>query len=122
MMKLKIYDYYLPVPSSPFPVLKRPPQLQRRAQPGCHFFTGLATSAPRFESGIFAALSAAGTTGTTTERLSALPALALLAGKWPLQPVVTHAGKVVCAIDEALLIACAAAADLDSQVLHDPPL
>lgn len=78
-------------------------------------------SATRFEGTIFEALSAASTAGTTAERLAALPALALLVGKWPLQPVVMHLGKVVCAIDEALLITCAAATDLDSQVLHGPP-
>jgi hypothetical protein len=76
----------------------------------------LAASASRFCAEIYAKIEEACTSGDAIERLGALPALALVAAKWPNQPVVVRHGKPVAAVDEAMLALCSAAIDLDPLV------
>ena len=76
----------------------------------------VACAAPRFPAPLFADLTAACTCKDPARKAAALPALAATARTWPVQPVCWRYQRAVAAIDEALLTACAAGADLDARV------
>ena len=76
----------------------------------------LAVSAKRFSNDIFADICSACIGGDSAARVAALPALALVATTWPNQPVALRHSQPVAAVDEALLVTCNAASDLDHMV------
>jgi hypothetical protein len=82
----------------------------------CFHRADLACSAKRFPTPLFSELLEACTNACTNRRAHALPALARVACKWPVQPVCWRFGRAVAAVDEAFLVVCAASSDLDMAV------